>query len=95
MRIRFSLAAGAVAAAGALAVLGQAPVTAAAMPGHWHCPRGAVTAYVASGASYTVTPIRAADGTAGKPIKVGLFPDAIAITPDGKTAYVATTAPAR
>jgi YVTN family beta-propeller protein len=40
-----------------------------------------------------VTPISTATGTAGKPIKVGLFPDAIAITPDGKTAYVASSGP--
>ena len=36
----------------------------------------------------TVTPIEAATGTAGRPIKVGFRPWAIAITPDGKTAYV-------
>jgi YVTN family beta-propeller protein len=36
-----------------------------------------------------VTPIRTATNTAGKPIKVGAGPLAIAITPDGKTAYVA------
>jgi YVTN family beta-propeller protein len=36
-----------------------------------------------------VTPIRTATNTALKAIKVGSFPFAIAITPDGKTAYVA------
>ena len=46
-------------------------------------------AYVVNSGSGTVTPIRAADGTALKPIKVGSNPDAIAITPGGKTAYVA------
>jgi DNA-binding beta-propeller fold protein YncE len=35
-----------------------------------------------------VTPIATATGTLGKPIKVGCGPIAIAITPDGKTAYV-------
>ena len=33
-------------------------------------------------------PIRTATNTAGKPIKVGNWPSAIAITPNGKTAYV-------
>jgi len=36
-----------------------------------------------------VTPIATATNTAGPPITVGNYPDAIAITPDGKTAYVA------
>jgi YVTN family beta-propeller protein len=36
-----------------------------------------------------VTPIRIATNTALPPIKAGSGPDAIAITPDGKTAYVA------
>jgi YVTN family beta-propeller protein len=35
-----------------------------------------------------VTPIATATGTPGKPITVGDGPVAIAITPDGKTAYV-------
>jgi len=35
-----------------------------------------------------VTPITAATGTAGPPITVGRDPLAIAITPDGRTAYV-------
>ena len=39
--------------------------------------------------SGTVTPIATATNTAGPPIPVGGYPDAIAITPDGKTAYVA------
>jgi YVTN family beta-propeller protein len=58
------------------------------------------TAYVVSGAQTcgtcshvpppadTVTPIRTATNTALKAIKVGIHPDAIAITPNGKTAYV-------
>ena len=36
-----------------------------------------------------VTPVNIATGTAGTPITVGPMPMAIAITPDGKTAYVA------
>jgi len=39
------------------------------------------TAYVANSGSGTVTPIRTATNTALKPIKVGLVPIAIAITP--------------
>jgi len=35
-----------------------------------------------------VIPIHVATNTAGKPIKVGLGPEQIAITPDGKMAYV-------
>jgi len=58
------------------------------------------TAYVVSGGEFagtcgegsgpanTVTPIRTATNTALKAIKVGNFPDAIVITPNGKTAYV-------
>jgi DNA-binding beta-propeller fold protein YncE len=36
----------------------------------------------------TVTPIATATNTAGKPIKVGCFPLAAAVTPDGQTIYV-------
>ena len=42
-----------------------------------------------------MTPIATATNTAGPPITVGSGPDAIAITPDGKTAYVANAARAR
>ena len=38
-----------------------------------------------------VVPIATASNTVGSPIKVGLEPTAIAITPDGKTAYVANS----
>ncbi len=38
--------------------------------------------------SGTVTPIDTATNTAGTPITVGTYPRVIAITPDGKTAYV-------
>jgi YVTN family beta-propeller protein len=46
------------------------------------------TAYVANQAG-TVTRIITATNTAGPPITVGSLPYAIAITPDGNTAYVA------
>src|SRR5262249_40306894 len=46
-------------------------------------------AYVADAGSGTVTPIRTATNTALPPIKVGRAPDTLAITPDGKTVYVA------
>ncbi|MGH3222221.1 MAG: hypothetical protein ACRDPY_26600 [Streptosporangiaceae bacterium] len=48
-------------------------------------------AYVADsggGTGDTVTPIDLATGTPGHPITVGNYPEGIAITPDGKTAYV-------
>jgi DNA-binding beta-propeller fold protein YncE len=51
-------------------------------------PAGPVTAYVANAADDTVTPIRAASNTAGRPIRVGPAPALIAISPDGQTAYV-------
>ena len=53
-------------------------------------PRSA-TAYVANLNDNTVTPIDLATGRAGTPIFVGIgsYPGAVAITPDGKTAYVA------
>src|ERR1035438_1364711 len=51
----------------------------------------AVIAYVVNQASGTVTPIRTATNTAGKAINVKQFPYAIAITPNGKTAYVTNT----
>lgn len=49
---------------------------------------GPVTVYVANEADATVTPIRAASNTAGRPIRVGAAPALIAISPDGQTAYV-------
>jgi YVTN family beta-propeller protein len=39
------------------------------------------TAYLVNSESGTVTPIRVATNTALPPVKVGGFPDAIAITP--------------
>lgn len=48
----------------------------------------AKTAYVVNSASDTVTPISTVTGQAGPAIPVGPKPGAIAITPNGKTAYV-------
>ncbi|MGH3393352.1 MAG: YncE family protein [Streptosporangiaceae bacterium] len=48
-----------------------------------------MTAYVANSGGHTVTPINTAINKAGQPVKVGPGPVGIAITPNGKTAYVA------
>ena len=49
---------------------------------------GPETAYVVSFGAGTVTPIDVATGRAGTPIQVEITARAMAITPDGKTAYV-------
>jgi hypothetical protein len=46
------------------------------------------TAFVVNSVSNALTPVNTATNTAGKPIKVAEVPNAIAITPDGRTAYV-------
>ena len=46
------------------------------------------TAYVINRADETVTPIWTATNTTGDPISVGHFPVGVAITPNGRTAYV-------
>ena len=46
------------------------------------------TVYVSNGRGGTVTPIDTATNTPGPPIPIGRGPGLIAITPDGKTAYV-------
>lgn len=46
-------------------------------------------AYVADSATGTVTPVDVTANTAGKAIRVGGDPDAIAVAPNGKTVYVA------
>src|ERR1019366_9209811 len=51
-------------------------------------PVSPVTAYVVNAGSGTVTPIVTASNTADPPIPVGSGPQVVAITPDGKTAYV-------
>ena len=76
--------------AGALAVAGVihgAGVTPSASLAHQ------AIAYVTNQGSGTVTPIRAATNTAGKPVKVGREPVTIAVTPDGETAYVVNNGP--
>ena len=47
-----------------------------------------LTAFVANSASASVTPVGLATRTAGKPIRVGRDPEAIATTPDGRLALV-------
>jgi sugar lactone lactonase YvrE len=67
-----------------LAVVGGAlPATlaAAASPPAW-------TAYVVSNSTDAVIPVNTATHAVGAPITVGSGPSAIAITPDGSTAYV-------
>ncbi|HEX3832274.1 MAG TPA: alkaline phosphatase family protein, partial [Solirubrobacteraceae bacterium] len=49
---------------------------------------GPPTAFVVSSAAGTVTPITLASRTAGRPIRVGHDPQAIALSPDGGMAYV-------
>ena len=43
----------------------------------------------------TIVPISTATNTAGKPIRVGSPADALAITPDGKTLYAASSTATR
>ncbi|HXZ73875.1 MAG TPA: alkaline phosphatase family protein, partial [Streptosporangiaceae bacterium] len=74
--------AGLTAAAGPTAARAQtAPARALTAPRH-------PTAFVVNSGG-TVTPIGLTTHRAGKPIKVGANPQAIAITPDGSTAFVA------
>jgi YVTN family beta-propeller protein len=58
----------------------------------WTAPDG--TAYVI-GSGGTVTPIDLATSTPGKPIDLRWPPDAIVITPDGRTAYITNGFPSR
>jgi len=67
--------------AGAAAATSGSPVSPAS-------PAHPVTAYVANGNGTRVTPINTATNRAGTPIVVGSRPGQIAITPNGKTAYV-------
>ena len=53
-------------------------------------PDGETAYVVISGHPGAVTPITTATNRPGKPITVGDWPEAIAITPDGKTVYVAS-----
>jgi YVTN family beta-propeller protein len=52
------------------------------------CRAHHVTVYVVNQGSGTVTPISTATNTAGQEINVGKDPYGIAITPNGRTAYV-------
>ena len=67
---------------------GGSPVTGRVLAGP------ARTVYVSSGRGSTVVPVATATNTAGEPIEVGggpgsgRGPGSIAVTPDGKTAYV-------
>jgi YVTN family beta-propeller protein len=83
MRTRIPRALRAAAAAGALTALGTtgAGAAGAASTGPLARPAHTVTAYVVNSGSGTVTPISTATNTAGKAIKVGPGPVAIAITP--------------
>lgn len=68
----------------AVTVIPAAPASAGGARYHQCAPP---TAYVANNESGTVTPIRTCTDTAGPAIPVGEGPFAIAITPDGRTAY--------
>src|SRR5437588_2098990 len=62
-----------------------------ALPGTFATAASAApnTAYVANAISNSVTPIDLATNEPGAEIKVGKLPVAIAIIPDGRTAYIA------
>jgi hyaluronoglucosaminidase len=47
------------------------------------------TIYIVCPLANSVIPVHTATGKAGPPIRVGDFPGPIAVTPNGKTAYVA------
>jgi YVTN family beta-propeller protein len=51
----------------------------------------AETVYIVHQSARSVTPISTITNVAGKPIKAGSGPIAIAVTPDGKTVYVVNT----
>src|SRR5215469_2619001 len=78
-------------AAGTVSVMVLAAASAAAASPAAAPPppaRAPVTAYVVNFVSGTVTPIRTANNSTGRPIRVGRDPGAIAITPNGSTAYL-------
>ena len=90
-RVMVIAVAGAALAAAAIiaAVIALQPAPA----GHQQTSTGPIagpeTAYVVSFGAGTVTPIDVTTGRAGTPIQPGHLPYTAAITPDGKTAYVA------
>jgi DNA-binding beta-propeller fold protein YncE len=57
-------------------------------------PPGPARAVIYVAAADGVTPITTVTNTAGRPIKIGAIPTGIAITPDGKTAYITDEHPA-
>jgi hypothetical protein len=57
----------------------------------WRTPASAPRLAPATTPVFTVTPITTATNTADKPITVGQAPTAIAITPNGATAYAANS----
>jgi DNA-binding beta-propeller fold protein YncE len=71
-----------------IAAIGGCAVRGMPVPGGTGPTAGPVTVYVANEADDTVTPILAASGAAGRPIRIGPAPAQIAISPDGQTAYV-------
>ena len=72
-----------------LAIAAAVTVTAVAATGAAHAPT-VPFAYVANSGDGTITPVNLTTGRAGAPIKAGRDPAAIAVTPDGATAYVAS-----
>jgi YVTN family beta-propeller protein len=89
MSVRATRAAGVIASAGALAAIGCAAATpslASADPARSARP---VTAYIVDAADDTVVPLNVATNTLGRPMKVGLGPDAIVFSPVSNMAYVA------
>src|ERR1022692_3990168 len=87
-RISAAAIAGTVILLPAVALASAGPAATAGTPASGARPARLVTAYVVNQGSGTVTPINTATGKPGKAIKVGNSPGAIAITPNGKTAYV-------
>ncbi len=81
----------------AAALASPGPAAAVGLPAARPRPIHPVTVYVVNSGGPlisdpgTVTPIPTRTNTAGKAIKVGLGPRAIAITPNGKTAYVSNS----
>ena len=71
-----------------VAAVNAKPARAAATRAAAQAPASGPTAFVVNSGG-TVTPIGLQARRAGKPIKVGSNPEAIAVTPDGKTAFVA------
>ena len=80
----------AVTGAGLAGLASSAPVpAAAARTASVTSASGQSVAYLPNYAKNQVTPLNLVTRQAGAPIKVGIGPDAIAISPDGATAYVA------